>query len=58
MSELHHEKQKSPLLSCSGWPGFFIDNLITFTIGYVVSTSDNNQIKPGGKDYVNVKMWN
>ena len=27
MSELHHEKQKSPLLSCSGCPGFFIDNL-------------------------------
>ena len=26
-----------------------------FTIGQAVSTSDNDQVKPAGKDYVNVK---
>ena len=26
-----------------------------FVIGPVVSTSENNQVKPAGKDYVNVK---
>ena len=28
---------------------------IMFAIGQTVSTSDNDQVKPGGKDYVNVK---
>ena len=29
-----------------------------FTIGQAVSTSDNDQVKPAGKDYVNVKpVW-
>ena len=26
-----------------------------FTIGQAVSTSDNDQVKPTGKDYVNVE---
>ena len=29
-----------------------------FTIGYTVSASDNDQLKPAGKDYVNMKpVW-
>ena len=29
-----------------------------FTIGLAVSTNDNDQVKPVGKDYVNVKpVW-
>ena len=28
-----------------------------FTIGYAVSISDNDQVKPAGKDYVNVTCF-
>ena len=31
---------------------------ILFIIGYAISTSDNDQVKPAGKDYMNVKpVW-
>ena len=29
-----------------------------FTIGLAISTSDNDQVEPAGKDYLNVKpVW-
>ena len=54
MSELHHEEQKRLLIS---WSGFFIDNLdrVHNLVDCFVCTSDNDQIKPAGKDYLNVK---
>ena len=35
--------------------GSLLITWIMFAIGQTVSTSDNDQVKPGGKDYVNVK---
>ena len=49
------KNKKEFLLSCSG---FFTDKLITcnmVTTGLTVSTSDNDQVKAAGKDYVNLK---
>ena len=49
------KNKKEFLLSCSG---FFTGKLITwnmFTTGQAVSTSDNDQVKAAGKDYVNLK---
>ena len=48
LPELHHEERKRLLLSCSG---FSINNL-----DYVLNWADyNDQVKPTGKDYLNVK---
>ena len=51
MSKLYHEEQES----CQ--QAYFL--LVTwnmFTIGQIVSAGDNDKVKAGGKDYVNVKL--